>query len=106
MWTWTLKAGSQITTRCSSTVFGLSSFWRILTSSKSLSSLRLPQHPDPGALISYLITAAPQCPFPDEYIGATLSSVPFDAIYVQFCSYPLHFTPSLPSSSDNVALLR
>lgn len=36
----------------------------------------------------YYITAAPQCVFPDEYIGDTLSSVPFDAIYVQFCTPP------------------
>lgn len=28
---------------------------------------------------------APQCPFPDEYIGDTLDSVGFDAVYVQFC---------------------
>ncbi|OBZ66266.1 Chitinase 2 [Grifola frondosa] len=32
----------------------------------------------------YYITAAPQCPFPDAYIGAALNEAPFDAVYVQF----------------------
>ncbi|KAG1724704.1 glycoside hydrolase family 18 protein [Suillus paluster] len=32
----------------------------------------------------YYITAAPQCPFPDAYIGSTLNTVGFDAVYVQF----------------------
>ncbi|KAH7929211.1 glycoside hydrolase, partial [Leucogyrophana mollusca] len=27
---------------------------------------------------------APQCPYPDAYIGATLNQVKFDAVYVQF----------------------
>lgn len=34
---------------------------------------------------SYYITAAPQCPFPDEYIGTALNNAFFDAVYVQFC---------------------
>ncbi|EIW80350.1 glycoside hydrolase family 18 protein [Coniophora puteana RWD-64-598 SS2] len=33
---------------------------------------------------SYYITAAPQCPFPDAYLGTTLDEVGFDAVYVQF----------------------
>ncbi|KIJ57932.1 carbohydrate-binding module family 5 protein [Hydnomerulius pinastri MD-312] len=33
---------------------------------------------------SYYITAAPQCPFPDAYIGDTLNSFGFDAVFVQF----------------------
>ncbi|KIJ12662.1 chitinase [Paxillus involutus ATCC 200175] len=33
---------------------------------------------------SYYITAAPQCPYPDAYIGNTLNAVPFDAVFVQF----------------------
>ncbi|KAF7794759.1 hypothetical protein EIP86_005897 [Pleurotus ostreatoroseus] len=32
----------------------------------------------------YYITAAPQCPYPDAYIGAALNQAPFDAVYVQF----------------------
>ncbi|KAG1724105.1 glycoside hydrolase superfamily [Suillus paluster] len=32
----------------------------------------------------YYITAAPQCPYPDAYIGKTLNAVKFDAVYVQF----------------------
>lgn len=32
----------------------------------------------------YYITAAPQCPFPDSYLGQTLNQVGFDAVYVQF----------------------
>ncbi|KAG2119374.1 glycoside hydrolase family 18 protein [Suillus clintonianus] len=32
----------------------------------------------------YYITAAPQCPYPDGYIGKTLNTVGFDAVYVQF----------------------
>ncbi|CCL98777.1 uncharacterized protein FIBRA_00782 [Fibroporia radiculosa] len=33
---------------------------------------------------SYYITAAPQCPFPDAYIGSVINAEPFDAVYVQF----------------------
>ncbi|KAN0098104.1 chitinase [Tylopilus felleus] len=33
---------------------------------------------------SYYITAAPQCPYPDAYIGDTINAVPFDAVFVQF----------------------
>ncbi|EIW75421.1 glycoside hydrolase family 18 protein [Coniophora puteana RWD-64-598 SS2] len=33
---------------------------------------------------TYYITAAPQCPFPDAYLGTTLDAVGFDAVYVQF----------------------
>ncbi|KAG8218074.1 glycoside hydrolase family 18 protein [Butyriboletus roseoflavus] len=32
----------------------------------------------------YYITAAPQCPYPDAYIGDTINAVPFDAVFVQF----------------------
>ncbi|KIJ60823.1 carbohydrate-binding module family 5 protein, partial [Hydnomerulius pinastri MD-312] len=37
-----------------------------------------------GGSKQYYITAAPQCPFPDAYIGTTLDEVGFDAVYVQF----------------------
>ncbi|KAJ7822310.1 glycoside hydrolase superfamily [Mycena olivaceomarginata] len=32
----------------------------------------------------YYITAAPQCPFPDAWVGTALNTVWFDAVYVQF----------------------
>lgn len=32
----------------------------------------------------YYITAAPQCPYPDTYMSTALSTVAFDAVYVQF----------------------
>jgi hypothetical protein len=34
---------------------------------------------------SYPKSSAPQCPYPDAYIGDTLNAVGFDAVYVQFC---------------------
>ena len=37
------------------------------------------------------VTAAPQCPFPDAYIGQALNEAPFDAVYVQFCTLFLLF---------------
>lgn len=37
-----------------------------------------------GGSKQYYITAAPQCPFPDSYLGPTLNQVQFDAVYVQF----------------------
>lgn len=37
-----------------------------------------------GAGKKYYVTAAPQCPYPDAYLGAVLNSVGFDAVYVQF----------------------
>ncbi|KAI7863873.1 glycoside hydrolase superfamily [Spinellus fusiger] len=33
---------------------------------------------------SYMITSAPQCPFPDAMLGSVISSIGFDAINVQF----------------------
>ena len=33
---------------------------------------------------SYYVTAAPQCPFPDAWLGTALNAVAFDAVYVQF----------------------
>ncbi|KAF7312135.1 Glycoside hydrolase [Mycena indigotica] len=32
----------------------------------------------------YYITGAPQCPYPDAYMGSILNAVGFDAVYVQF----------------------
>ncbi|KAG1837407.1 glycoside hydrolase family 18 protein [Suillus subalutaceus] len=37
-----------------------------------------------GGRKPYYITAAPQCPYPDAYIGTTLDQFGFDAVYVQF----------------------
>jgi len=37
-----------------------------------------------GASKEYYITGAPQCPYPDAYIGNTINAVGFDAVYVQF----------------------
>ncbi|KNZ79705.1 Chitinase 2, partial [Termitomyces sp. J132] len=48
-----------------------------------------------GASKRYYITAAPQCPFPDEYIGTALNEAFFDAIYVQF--YNNYCETSVPS---------
>ncbi|GLB43362.1 putative glycosyl hydrolase 18 family protein [Lyophyllum shimeji] len=36
-----------------------------------------------GASKTYYVTGAPQCPFPDAYLGSVLNSVGFDAVYVQ-----------------------
>ena len=36
----------------------------------------------------WLLTAAPQCPIPDENLDTALTSVPFDAIFVQFYNNP------------------
>ncbi|KAF8074691.1 glycoside hydrolase family 18 protein [Lyophyllum atratum] len=40
-----------------------------------------------GASKKYHLTAAPQCPFPDAYLGDVLNSVPFDAVYVQYNNF-------------------
>ncbi|KAG6897915.1 hypothetical protein C0992_009067 [Termitomyces sp. T32_za158] len=48
-----------------------------------------------GASKRYYITAAPQCPFPDEYIGTALNNAFFDAVYVQF--YNNYCETSVPS---------
>ncbi|EIW57149.1 glycoside hydrolase [Trametes versicolor FP-101664 SS1] len=37
-----------------------------------------------GASKQYYVTAAPQCPYPDAYLGTVLNAVAFDAVYVQF----------------------
>ncbi|KAH9998830.1 glycoside hydrolase family 18 protein [Russula compacta] len=37
-----------------------------------------------GTSKKYYITGAPQCPFPDAYLGSTINAVGFDAVYVQF----------------------
>ncbi|KAJ7800977.1 glycoside hydrolase superfamily [Mycena olivaceomarginata] len=47
----------------------------------------------------YYITAAPQCQFPDEWLGNALSTVWFDAVYVQF----YNGVKSYPSSQWNFA---
>ncbi|KAH9847234.1 glycoside hydrolase superfamily [Lenzites betulinus] len=37
-----------------------------------------------GASKRYYVTAAPQCPYPDAYLGTVLNQASFDAVYVQF----------------------
>jgi len=37
-----------------------------------------------GASKPYFITGAPQCPFPDAFLGSVIDAVGFDMIYVQF----------------------
>ena len=49
---------------------------------------RLREHEKGGSNRLY-ITAAPQCVFPDAYIGEALNRASFDAVYVQFCTFLL-----------------
>ncbi|KAF7378480.1 Glycoside hydrolase family 18 protein [Mycena sanguinolenta] len=37
-----------------------------------------------GASKPYYLSAAPQCPFPDAWVGSALDTVWFDSIYIQF----------------------
>ncbi|KAG7089660.1 hypothetical protein E1B28_011320 [Marasmius oreades] len=37
-----------------------------------------------GASKKYYVTAAPQCPFPDAWLGPVINNAAFDAVYVQF----------------------
>lgn len=47
-----------------------------------------------GADKSYYVFAAPQCPFPDHYMGEVLNNAHIDAVYVQFynnyCGLPAY----------------
>ncbi|EGN97801.1 glycoside hydrolase family 18 protein [Serpula lacrymans var. lacrymans S7.3] len=54
---------------------GSTGYAAFVTEIRSLSS---------GASKPYYITAAPQCPFPDQNLGSVIDQVGFDAIYVQF----------------------
>ncbi|KAJ2358324.1 Chitinase 2 [Coemansia sp. RSA 2618] len=47
-----------------------------------INQLRTHYTSDPSK--QYYIAAAPQCPFPDSYLGSTLNSAWFDMVYVQF----------------------
>ncbi|KAJ2754569.1 Chitinase 2 [Coemansia pectinata] len=47
-----------------------------------ISRLRTHYASDPSR--QYYIAAAPQCPFPDAYLGSTLNNAWFDMVYVQF----------------------
>ncbi|KAG6840717.1 hypothetical protein C0991_004803 [Blastosporella zonata] len=40
-----------------------------------------------GASKPYYVTAAPQCVYPDAYLGTVLNAVAFDAVYVQYNNY-------------------
>lgn len=35
----------------------------------------------------YYISAAPQCPYPDSFIGSSLNGAKFDMVYIQFCKF-------------------
>ncbi|CAA7258784.1 unnamed protein product [Cyclocybe aegerita] len=48
-----------------------------------------------GSRRRFYVTAAPQCPFPDAKVGASLNSAFFDAVYVQF--YNNYCETSAPS---------
>ncbi|KAJ6548713.1 glycoside hydrolase superfamily, partial [Mycena capillaripes] len=41
-------------------------------------------HANLNSFASYYLTAAPQCPYPDAWVGNALSTVWFDAVHVQF----------------------
>ncbi|KZT06335.1 carbohydrate-binding module family 5 protein [Laetiporus sulphureus 93-53] len=41
-----------------------------------------------GADKTYYVSGAPQCEYPDEYLGAALNSAYFDMVYVQFYNNP------------------
>jgi len=47
---------------------------------------------------TYYITAAPQCPYPDAYVGNAISTVGFDALYVQcynnYCNLQAIYEPN------------
>ncbi|KAJ2703196.1 Chitinase 2 [Coemansia sp. IMI 203386] len=47
-----------------------------------INQLRSHYASDPGR--QYYIAAAPQCPYPDSYLGSTLNSAWFDMVFVQF----------------------
>ncbi|PIL35449.1 hypothetical protein GSI_02176 [Ganoderma sinense ZZ0214-1] len=51
-----------------------------------------------GSSKKYYVTGAPQCPFPDAYMGTVLNAVAFDAIYIQFynnaCGLPYYSNPN------------
>jgi len=67
---------------------------------------RLREHAGNGTNQLY-VTAAPQCPFPDAYIGQALNDAQFDAVYVQFCTfltflfYPPDDKSPYPRQKDN-----
>lgn len=46
----------------------------------------LSQYSEPGRKV--YITGAPQCPFPDRFLGAAIETALFDAVWVQFYNNP------------------
>jgi len=69
---------------------------------------QLRSHMDAATDKTYYITGAPQCPFPDQALGATLNAVGFDAVYVQFynnnCGLQTFGTPAFDMATwDNWA---
>jgi len=59
--------------------------------------------------VRYYVTAAPQCPFPDAYLGAVIDAVGFDAIYVQFynnyCAVTAYNDPNVSSITRILPML-
>lgn len=43
----------------------------------------------------FYLTAAPQCVFPDAYVGSIINAVPFDAVYVQVSGYFISLAPEI-----------
>ncbi|KAJ7312596.1 glycoside hydrolase family 18 protein [Mycena albidolilacea] len=61
-------------------------------------------HANLNSIASYYLTAAPQCPYPDAWVGCALNTVPFDAVYVQFYKKITNSgLKSYPSSGWNYA---
>lgn len=58
---------------------------RVLASSLLMALQSIIYHQSDIFVTRYYITAAPQCPFPDAYLGTVLNAAAFDAVYVQFC---------------------
>jgi chitinase len=46
---------------------------------------QLRTHYDADTSKKYYVSAAPQCPYPDSYIGTSLNGAQFDMVYIQFC---------------------
>ncbi|KAL0063817.1 Chitinase 2 [Marasmius tenuissimus] len=57
---------------------------------------RIRSHTD-QANKKYYVTAAPQCPYPDQTLGSILNGARFDAVYVQFYN-----NPGCQASSGNI----
>ncbi|OBZ79038.1 Casein kinase II subunit alpha [Grifola frondosa] len=57
-----------------------------------------------GASKTYYVTGAPQCVYPDAYLGSALNSASFDAVYVQFYNNPCGLQVFNSSSGFNFGI--